>query len=92
MALSKNITLSSGVSAGYWRILRVIVEQSDNPVLVDLEGYASQGARDAGATPVERRRVEIGTVDNFDSTSTNVLSRAYALLKTLSAYSGAGDA
>ena len=53
MALALDLTLRSGVVAGYWRITRAELDGLANTTKIKLSGYLSATARNEGKSPVK---------------------------------------
>jgi len=88
MALQKETTTDSAVSANYYKIdeLRGTVSSGDLIVKVGL--YKSKADRDSGATPISSRKYSV-PVDY--SSASNLMGQAYTALKLEDAFSGATD-
>lgn len=57
MALQATIEAPSGVESKYWRITSAHIDYAAESLRVEVSGYASKEAREAGKAPVDTRTV-----------------------------------
>lgn len=90
MALEKSIPSNFGLTADYWRIVRVENAVALNQMVVWLAGYPSEEARRTiGVEPMMSANVTLAGADyKADAT----LAELYTWIKTQEAFAGAADA
>lgn len=98
MALQKTISLSSGVSAAYWRVAYINVNYEHRTAEIAVFGYLDSVARSDGKAPADRRMFhfsdqadEAFPFDAADFSNENLQQRAYTALKANAIFAGATD-
>ena len=90
MALEKSIEQPTGAVAIYWRVTRIDIDVDSKQVAINVAGYVSQEARDAGKRAIDDiwYHLEFGKeiVESVD-----LVAWAYAKIKALSVWADAKD-
>ena len=77
--------------ATYWKAFVASIDTRNNVAIIEMRGYASQAAKDAGKSHYLIRQHNL-TATQIPFTNHNItLADVYAYLKTLEEYSGAVD-
>ena len=98
MALQKSIQHSSGASASYWRVTKILLDYERKFGSVTLCGYFNQQARSDGKKTLDIKQFTIAA-ESFDTyfspeeldNSTNPVKQSYIYIKTTSDFSDAID-
>lgn len=95
MALQKDLILSDGFVANYWKITRMNLDFLQSIAGIAVSVYKDAAARQAGRVPASERLFTVRGNDfnafKSGDEAGNTVSLAYAYLKTLSELSGALD-
>ena len=89
MALQKDTTTDSAVSANYYKIDEIRGDTKSGSTRLKVGLYKSKADRGSGSVPVKILRMSV-TVDY--SSDSSILSQAYSALKLEDYFSGAIDA
>lgn len=84
----------AGVTASYWNIMAsdFSFDSNVNAANIELRGYISKDARDAGFAPLTVEKVHISGIKSlFEQSSTSIYGGLYNAVKTQSAWSSATD-
>lgn len=91
MALKKNIPTNYGADASYWKISRTNIDWHSKRASVELLGFTSQEAREAGKEPITRENYAY-MGDGFEFTpEENAVAKAYVLIKGTEQFADAED-
>jgi hypothetical protein len=100
MAITKTHTFLSGITACYWKVVRVDVDIFKKRVQLQVALYVSKEARDNNLRPVAIRPFEIKNQNDFDTyfnidclstQDNNPYSQAYVYLKSLEEFKDCVD-
>ena len=95
MALKKDVTLPSGFTANYTRIIQFDLNRVTQVCMAFVAIYRDKAARDSGAEPAGHRRFNFPGSSNPLTTEAlaaeSALDLIYEKIKTLPEYQGAED-
>ena len=92
MALKKSIEVNdSGITADYLRLSDIEYSKIHNLLMIQIEVYASQEARDAGKKPITILSVRVESADTVVLSEGTLLDSLYAKIKAMPEFKDAID-